>query len=58
MVLRQGSGVPQCNMVTRKPLATIALCKQTTITTDPALHPSALGAIYWVTGYYLFLIDI
>ena len=31
MALRQGSGVPQCNIVTRMPLASIALlCKQTT----------------------------
>ena len=31
MALRQGSGVPQCNVVTRMPLATIALiCKQNT----------------------------
>ena len=31
MALRQGLGVPQCNRVTRMPLATIALlCKQAT----------------------------
>ena len=31
MALRRGSGIPQCNIVTRMPLATIALlCKQTT----------------------------
>ena len=41
MALRQGLGVPQCNIVTRMPLATIALlCKQITITSEPAVHPN------------------
>ena len=45
MVLRRGSGVPQCNIVTRMHLATITPSTRT-------VH----GAIYRVTGYYLFLI--
>ena len=57
MALRQGSGVPQCNLVTRMPLATIALfSKQTTDNFGTCPAPELPIAIHRVTGYYLFLI--
>ena len=53
MALRQGSGVPQCNIVTRMPLSKIALlCKQTNDN-----FRTAHGAIYRLIDY-LFLIMI
>ena len=39
MVLRQGSGVPQCNIVPRMPLATKELVNKPSITSEPALLP-------------------
>ena len=54
MALRQGSDVPQCNIVTRMPLSKIALlCKQTNDN-----FRTAHGAIYRLIDYYLFLIMI
>ena len=56
MALRRGSGVPQCNIVTRMPFATIALlCKQTTDNfRNPPTTRTAYRSIYRVTGHYLF----
>ena len=55
MALRQSSGVPQCNIVTRWPLATIALlCKQTT--DNCRTHPPPNLPISQSIGYYLILI--
>ena len=51
MALRPVSGVPQYKIVTRMPLATIALlCKQTTDNFRTRPPPDR------VTGYYLLLI--
>ena len=55
MALRQSSGVPQCNKVTRMHLATIELlCKQTTdnFRTRPPTELIMAQSI----SYYLFLI--
>ena len=46
MALRPGSGVPQCNLVTRTPLATKALLYKQTINnfqTRPTPWPHLLG---------------
>ena len=40
MALRWGSGVPQCNIVTRMPLAW--LCNKPSITSEPVRHPNYL----------------
>ena len=60
MALSWGSSVPQCNIVTRMPLATMALiCKQTTDNFQICPPPELpiCGVIYRVTVYFSILIE-